>query len=144
MCCLDQMIQLQAKNLKSGWKALLKVLVLSANDEDEMIVNLGFRIAESVLDEHFAEIKDVFADMSHCIVAFGCNKTNTTASLKGANLVPADANGSITLLSASSQQAVRERIFEARLEEFRIKRARRTLAKGVAAICAEARLRPAR
>ena len=115
VCCLDQMIQLQAKNLKSGWKALLKVLVLSANDEDEMIVNLGFRIAESVLDEHFAEIKDVFADMSHCIVAFGCNKTNTTVSLAAIRhlrtLSQKLTSGDVIPLPAPSQSSSTSRTF---------------------------------
>ena len=81
VCCLDQMIQSSAKNLKSGWKALLKVLVVAASDQDEMIVTLGFKISEAVMNEHFAEIKDIFGDMSNCIVAFGCNKTNTTVSI---------------------------------------------------------------
>ena len=81
VCCLDQIIQSSAKNLKSGWKALLKVLVVAASDKDEMIVNLGFKISEAVMKEHFGEIRGIFGDMSNCIVAFGRNKTNTTVSL---------------------------------------------------------------
>lgn len=61
---------------------MLHVLKLAAEDPDEMIVNLGFRIAEAVLSEHFGDIKDVFNDMTNCFVAFGRNKTNTTVSLK--------------------------------------------------------------
>eukprot|EP01043_Picozoa_sp_COSAG02_P012266 COSAG02_NODE_471_length_21662_cov_70.510040_18_plen_1581_part_00 len=79
--CLDQIIQTSAQNLKSGWRALLKVLVVAASDQDEMIVNLGFNISETVMKQHFGEIKEIFSDMAHCIVAFGCNKTNTTVSL---------------------------------------------------------------
>ena len=81
VACLDQIIQTSAQNLKSGWRAVLKVLVVAASDQDEMIVNLGFNISETVMKEHFGEIKDIFSDMAHCIVAFGCNKTNTTVSL---------------------------------------------------------------
>lgn len=82
ICCLDQMIQARTQNLKSGWKSALNVLQIAAADPDEMIVNLGFTIAETVLHDHFEAIREVFVDITNCLVAFARNRTNTTVSLK--------------------------------------------------------------
>ena len=82
VCCVDQMSQARAKNLISGWRSALNVLTIAAGDADEMIINLGFHIAEAVVKEHFQEITEVFVDLTNCMVAFGRNKINTTVSLK--------------------------------------------------------------
>ena len=68
VCCVDQMIQARSKNLISGWKSALNVLTIAAGDPDEMIINLGFRIAGAVVREHFQEIVDVFVDLTNCMV----------------------------------------------------------------------------
>lgn len=41
--CLAQMVNSQAKNIKSGWKNVFSVFHLAASDLDEGIVELAFQ-----------------------------------------------------------------------------------------------------
>lgn len=47
--CITQMVNSQAKNIKSGWKNIFSVFHLAASDQDENIVEMAFGTTKEII-----------------------------------------------------------------------------------------------
>lgn len=47
--CITQMVNSQAKNIKSGWKNIFSVFHLAASDHDENIVEMAFETTKEII-----------------------------------------------------------------------------------------------
>lgn len=47
--CIAQMVNSQARNIRSGWKNIFSVFHLAASDQDEAIVELAFRTTQHII-----------------------------------------------------------------------------------------------
>ncbi len=49
--CIAQMVNSQARNIRSGWKNIFSVFHLAASDHDEAIVDLAFRTSQHIISK---------------------------------------------------------------------------------------------
>lgn len=49
--CIAQMVNSQAKNVRSGWKNIFSVFHLAAADHDEAIVEMAFQTTGHIISE---------------------------------------------------------------------------------------------
>ena len=49
--CITQMVNSQARNIKSGWKNIFSVFHLAASDNDENIVEMAFETTKEIICE---------------------------------------------------------------------------------------------
>jgi brefeldin A-inhibited guanine nucleotide-exchange protein len=54
--CIDNIIRTKSHHLRSGWKVMFSILLLSAGDPSEKIEYLGLAILQRLLDEHLDDI----------------------------------------------------------------------------------------
>lgn len=47
--CITQMVNSQARNIKSGWKNIFSVFHLAASDHDENIVEMAFETTKEII-----------------------------------------------------------------------------------------------
>lgn len=47
--CIAQMVNSQARNIRSGWKNIFSVFHLAASDQDEAIVEMAFRTTQHII-----------------------------------------------------------------------------------------------
>ncbi|XP_013112476.2 brefeldin A-inhibited guanine nucleotide-exchange protein 1 [Stomoxys calcitrans] len=75
--CIAQMVNSQARNIKSGWKNIFSIFHLAAGDHEEAIVELAFQTTSKIIGElyqkQFAIMVDSFQDAVKCLSEFACN-----------------------------------------------------------------------
>ena len=63
--CIAQMVNSQAKNIRSGWKNIFSVFLLSANDTNEAIVDLAFQTTCHIINYHYKDQFSIMIDSFH-------------------------------------------------------------------------------
>ena len=89
--CIAQMVNSQAKNIRSGWKNIFSVFLLSANDTNEAIVDLAFQTTCHIINYHyrdqFSVMIDSFHDAVKCLGEFSCNQNFPDTSMEAIALI---------------------------------------------------------
>ncbi|KAJ8919644.1 hypothetical protein NQ315_006170 [Exocentrus adspersus] len=93
--CVAQMVNSQAKNIRSGWKNIFSVFHLAAGDQEEAIVELAFqttgKIVMDLYEKQFPSMIDSFQDAVKCLSEFACNARFPDTSMEAIRLVRACA-----------------------------------------------------
>lgn len=93
--CVAQMVNSQAKNIRSGWKNIFSVFHLAAGDQEETIVELAFQTTGKIITElyekQFPSMIDSFQDAVKCLSEFACNARFPDTSMEAIRLVRACA-----------------------------------------------------
>lgn len=100
VCCVAQMVQAKATNIRSGWKNIFFVFSLAASDNDQNIVDLAFTTTKLVFEEHFSEknahratlIAGSFMDAVNCLAEFASNSFFPDISMEAISLLRICAN----------------------------------------------------
>lgn len=89
--CIAQMVNSQARNIKSGWKNIFSIFHLAAGDHEEAIVELAFQTTGKIIGElyqkQFAIMVDSFQDAVKCLSEFACNARFPDTSMEAIRLV---------------------------------------------------------
>ncbi|XP_069166610.1 brefeldin A-inhibited guanine nucleotide-exchange protein 1 isoform X3 [Procambarus clarkii] len=89
--CLTQMVNCQAKNIKSGWKNIFSVFHLAASDHDENIVEMAFETTKEIISQiyqkYFITVIDSFQDSVKCLSEFACNAAFPDTSMEAISLI---------------------------------------------------------
>lgn len=89
--CIAQMVNSQARNIKSGWKNIFSIFHLAAGDHEEAIVELAFQTTGKIIGElyqkQFAVMVDSFQDAVKCLSEFACNARFPDTSMEAIRLV---------------------------------------------------------
>ncbi|XP_065355614.1 brefeldin A-inhibited guanine nucleotide-exchange protein 2 [Calliphora vicina] len=89
--CVAQMVNSQARNIKSGWKNIFSIFHLAAGDHEEAIVELAFQTTGKIIGElyqkQFAVMVDSFQDAVKCLSEFACNARFPDTSMEAIRLV---------------------------------------------------------
>ncbi|XP_046659778.1 brefeldin A-inhibited guanine nucleotide-exchange protein 1 isoform X2 [Homalodisca vitripennis] len=89
--CIAQMVNSQAKNIRSGWKNIFSVFHLAASDHEEAIVEMAFQttghIVNNLYSLHFAIMVDSFQDAVKCLSEFACNASFPDTSMEAIRLI---------------------------------------------------------
>ncbi|XP_042880494.1 brefeldin A-inhibited guanine nucleotide-exchange protein 1-like isoform X2 [Penaeus japonicus] len=89
--CITQMVNSQAKNIKSGWKNIFSVFHLAASDHDENIVEMAFETTKEIISQiyqkHFITVIDSFQDSVKCLSEFACNAGFPDTSMEAISLI---------------------------------------------------------
>ena len=89
--CIAQMVNSQAKNIRSGWKNIFSVFLLSANDTNEAIVDLAFQTTCHIINYHYKDqfsiMIDSFHDAVKCLSEFSCNQNFPDTSMEAIALI---------------------------------------------------------
>ncbi|CAH1100996.1 unnamed protein product [Psylliodes chrysocephalus] len=93
--CVAQMVNSQAKNIRSGWKNIFSVFHLAAGDQEECIVDLAFQTTGKIImelyEKQFPTMIDSFQDAVKCLSEFACNARFPDTSMEAIRLVRACA-----------------------------------------------------
>ncbi|XP_050518522.1 brefeldin A-inhibited guanine nucleotide-exchange protein 1 isoform X2 [Diabrotica virgifera virgifera] len=93
--CVAQMVNSQAKNIRSGWKNIFSVFHLAAGDQEEGIVELAFQTTGKIImelyEKQFPTMIDSFQDAVKCLSEFACNARFPDTSMEAIRLVRACA-----------------------------------------------------
>ncbi|RZF39341.1 hypothetical protein LSTR_LSTR000862 [Laodelphax striatellus] len=94
--CIAQMVNSQAKNIRSGWKNIFSVFHIAASDHFETIVEMAFQttghIINNLYTQHFAIMIDSFQDAVKCLSEFACNAAFPDTSMEAIRLIRTCAN----------------------------------------------------
>ncbi|XP_075224969.1 ADP ribosylation factor guanine nucleotide exchange factor Sec71 [Lycorma delicatula] len=89
--CIAQMVNSQARNIRSGWKNIFSVFHLAASDQDENIVEMAFQTTGHIINhlyaQHFAIMIDSFQDAVKCLSEFACNASFPDTSMEAIRLI---------------------------------------------------------
>ncbi|KAM3923498.1 brefeldin A-inhibited guanine nucleotide-exchange protein 2 isoform 2-T2 [Leptodactylus fuscus] len=89
--CLAQMVNMQAGNIRSGWKNIFAVFYQAASDTNGNLVELTFQtvnhIVTNVFQHHFPAAIDSFQDAVKCLSEFACNFTFPDTSMEAIRLI---------------------------------------------------------
>ncbi|XP_071512604.1 brefeldin A-inhibited guanine nucleotide-exchange protein 1 isoform X2 [Panulirus ornatus] len=89
--CITQMVNSQAKNIKSGWKNIFSVFHLAASDHVESIVEMAFETTKEIISQiyqkHFITVIDSFQDSVKCLSEFACNAGFPDISMDAISLI---------------------------------------------------------
>ncbi|CAN2389838.1 Dimerisation and cyclophilin-binding domain of Mon2, partial [Pristimantis euphronides] len=89
--CLTQMVNMQAGNIRSGWKNIFAVFYQSASDTNGNLVELTFQsvnhIVSDVFQHHFPAAIDSFQDAVKCLSEFACNSAFPDTSMEAIRLI---------------------------------------------------------
>jgi len=85
--CVAQMVNSQAKNIKSGWKNVFSVFHSAASDLDEGIVELAFQTTATIFEKHFSVTVESFQDAVKCLSEFSCNAAFPDTSMEAIRLI---------------------------------------------------------
>lgn len=89
--CIAQMVNSQARNVRSGWKNIFSVFHLAASDQDEVIVDLAFKTTQHIINnlysQHFQIMIDSFQDAVKCLSEFTCNASFPDTSMEAIRLI---------------------------------------------------------
>uniref|UniRef100_A0A8D9B2L0 Brefeldin A-inhibited guanine nucleotide-exchange protein 1 n=1 Tax=Cacopsylla melanoneura TaxID=428564 RepID=A0A8D9B2L0_9HEMI len=94
--CIAQMVNSQARNVRSGWKNIFSVFHLAASDQDRSIVELAFHTTGHVINElypnHFSIMIDSFQDTVKTLSEFACNSHFPIISMDSISLIKSCAD----------------------------------------------------
>ncbi|XP_026685628.1 brefeldin A-inhibited guanine nucleotide-exchange protein 1-like [Diaphorina citri] len=94
--CIAQMVNSQARNIRSGWKNIFSVFHLAASDSDKSIVELAFHTTGHVINElypnHFSIMIDSFQDAVKTLSEFACNSNFPSISMDSISLIKSCAD----------------------------------------------------
>ncbi|XP_065062368.1 brefeldin A-inhibited guanine nucleotide-exchange protein 2-like isoform X1 [Rhopilema esculentum] len=85
--CVAQMVNSQARNIKSGWKNVFSVFHSAASDLDEGIVDLAFQTTAIIFEKHFSVTVESFQDAVKCLSEFSCNAAFPDTSMEAIRLI---------------------------------------------------------
>ncbi|XP_063814964.1 brefeldin A-inhibited guanine nucleotide-exchange protein 2 isoform X2 [Pseudophryne corroboree] len=89
--CIAQMVNMQAGNIRSGWKNIFAVFYQAASDSNRNIVELTFQTAShivtNVFQHHFPSAIDSFQDAVKCLSEFACNAAFPDTSMEAIRLI---------------------------------------------------------
>lgn len=89
--CVAQMVNSQARNIRSGWKNIFSIFHLAASDNDESIVEMAFqttgKIITDLYQQQFHIMIDSFQDAVKCLSEFACNARFPDTSMEAIRLV---------------------------------------------------------
>ncbi|XP_075702291.1 brefeldin A-inhibited guanine nucleotide-exchange protein 2 isoform X2 [Rhinoderma darwinii] len=89
--CLAQMVNMQAGNIRSGWKNIFAVFYQAASDTNGNLVELTFQtvshIVTNVFQHHFPAAIDSFQDAVKCLSEFACNSAFPDTSMEAIRLI---------------------------------------------------------
>ncbi|XP_056404844.1 brefeldin A-inhibited guanine nucleotide-exchange protein 2 isoform X2 [Hyla sarda] len=89
--CLAQMVNMQAGNIRSGWKNIFAVFYQAASDTNGNLVELTFQtvnhIVTNVFQQHFPAAIDSFQDAVKCLSEFACNSAFPDTSMEAIRLI---------------------------------------------------------
>ncbi|XP_072259359.1 brefeldin A-inhibited guanine nucleotide-exchange protein 2 isoform X2 [Pyxicephalus adspersus] len=89
--CIAQIVNMQAANIRSGWKNTFAVFYQAASDTNGNIVELTFQtvghIVISVFQNHFPAAIDSFQDAIKCLSEFACNAAFPDTSMEAIRLI---------------------------------------------------------
>ncbi|CAH0389951.1 unnamed protein product [Bemisia tabaci] len=89
--CIAQMVNSQAKNIRSGWKNIFSIFHLAASDQDQAIVELAFQTTTHIINElyvqHFGIMIDSFQDAVKCLSEFACNASFPDTSMEAIRFI---------------------------------------------------------
>jgi len=68
--CLDNMVQSRATSIRSGWRPVLSVCALAANDESKSVATVGFALAQRVAREHTPLVVEHMLEVAGCLAAY--------------------------------------------------------------------------
>lgn len=89
--CIAQMVNSQARNIRSGWKNIFSVFHHAASDNDESIVDLAFRTTQHIINHlyvhNFLIMIDSFQDAVKCLSEFTCNASFPDTSMEAIRLL---------------------------------------------------------
>ena len=84
--CLSQMVQAQAKNIRSGWKCIFSVFQVAAGDSEESVVLLAFETVSVIFQNHFPSTIESFQEAMKCLSEFACNSHFPDISMEAIRL----------------------------------------------------------
>ncbi|XP_048352871.1 brefeldin A-inhibited guanine nucleotide-exchange protein 2 isoform X2 [Sphaerodactylus townsendi] len=91
ICCITQMVNSQAANIRSGWKNIFAVFHQAASDHDGNIVELAFQttghIVTNIFQQHFPAAIDSFQDAVKCLSEFACNAAFPDTCMEAIRLI---------------------------------------------------------
>jgi brefeldin A-inhibited guanine nucleotide-exchange protein len=95
VCCVAQMVQAKATNIRSGWKNIFFVFSLAASDNDQNIVDLAFSSTKLIFENHFSKknvhraslITGSFMDAVNCLSEFASNSFFPDISMEAIRLL---------------------------------------------------------
>ncbi|XP_068119264.1 brefeldin A-inhibited guanine nucleotide-exchange protein 2 [Hyperolius riggenbachi] len=89
--CIAQIVNMQAANIRSGWKNIFAVFYQAASDTNGNIVELTFQtvghIVTDVFHHHFPAAIDSFQDAVKCLSEFACNVAFPDTSMEAIRLI---------------------------------------------------------
>ncbi|XP_073462877.1 brefeldin A-inhibited guanine nucleotide-exchange protein 2 isoform X1 [Aquarana catesbeiana] len=89
--CIAQIVNMQAANIRSGWKNIFALFYQAASDTNGNIVELTFQsvghIVTNVFQHHFAAAIDSFQDAIKCLSEFACNAAFPDTSMEAIRLI---------------------------------------------------------
>ena len=84
--CFSQMVQAQAKNIRSGWKCIFGVFQVAASDSEENVVLLAFETVTMIFQNHFTSTIESFQEAMKCLSEFACNSNFPDISMEAIRL----------------------------------------------------------
>ena len=84
--CFSQMVQAQAKNIRSGWKCIFGVFQVAASDSEESVVLLAFETVTVIFQNHFPSTIESFQEAMKCLSEFACNSNFPDISMEAIRL----------------------------------------------------------
>ncbi|KAI6649677.1 Brefeldin A-inhibited guanine nucleotide-exchange protein 1 [Oopsacas minuta] len=84
--CFSQMVQAQAKNVRSGWKCIFGVFQVAAGDSEESVVFLAFETISMIFQYHFPSTIESFQEAMKCLSEFACNSNFPDISMEAIRL----------------------------------------------------------
>ena len=84
--CFSQMVQAQAKNIRSGWKCIFGVFQVAASDSEECVVLLAFETVTMIFQNHFSSTIESFQEAMKCLSEFACNSNFPDISMEAIRL----------------------------------------------------------
>uniref|UniRef100_A0A5S6Q9P9 SEC7 domain-containing protein n=1 Tax=Trichuris muris TaxID=70415 RepID=A0A5S6Q9P9_TRIMR len=89
--CMSQMVSSQAKNIKSGWKNIFSVFLMTASEQDESLVDLSFHtmtdIVTNFFESQFTSVLDSFQEAIKCLAEYACNASFPDVSMEAIRLI---------------------------------------------------------
>ena len=84
--CFSQMVQAQAKNIRSGWKCIFGVFQVAASDGEESVVLLAFETVTMIFQNYFPSTIESFQEAMKCLSEFACNSNSPDISMEAIRL----------------------------------------------------------
>lgn len=71
--CIANLVLAEACSIKSGWRIIFNIFQLAAEDSSMDIIRKTFDTIVKIFTNHFAQVKDNFPELAHCLKKFSGN-----------------------------------------------------------------------